>query len=297
MRTFSKTNFLGVGRHLPEAVKELTLELNSTLHWYASTNCDDTHYLIYIIFEDNVRHIHQVNETWLDVSFLPECERYRFIVMARSDGIASQQAIIEYDMPLEPDANVTITQLVLTQLGATGVRLDWSVDDKFARCVNFFRVVRFDGESVPIDTYTSFYEHTFNNLVPCSSYEFTVTPIYNLYQVEGGIGVVWHESPALVAPAPQLESVRPGISYADITWRLPLYTTNRCLISSLVVDGSPYINLTIPIYDSPQRPIVPVHVSPLEPDRMYLFRVTMINSGGRSTPVQIAIQTQPETVN
>ncbi|KAJ8926294.1 hypothetical protein NQ314_021353 [Rhamnusium bicolor] len=275
---------------VPEPVEGLQLDVNSTLHWRASTNCDDTSYLIYMIYQETVEHFYQVYDTWLDVSFLNACEFYRFVVVAVAYTSLSTEKYLDTTLPAKPDANLTVTQIHVTPQGENAVYLEWALDEKFEKCVQYFRIVHWDGQTVPVDTYTTDDNIVIDNLVPCTRLEFTVTPIYN-DELEGGVGVIMYETPAQSAGLAQLESVRPGITYADMTWRLPPYATNRCRISTFIVDGSPYINLTIPITDTPGRPSVPVHVSPLQSDRMYLFYITIVNSGGPSRPVPIAIQT------
>ncbi|KAJ8926293.1 hypothetical protein NQ314_021352 [Rhamnusium bicolor] len=276
---------------VPNSVQDLQLDLNSILHWSASTNCEDTSYLVYILFEDTIQHIYQTHDIWLDVSFLPACEVFRFILVAISENLASDGRIIESTLPIEPDGSVSVTQLVAVQQGEDNISLEWSLDEKFEKCVRYFRVVYWDGETLPRESYSTINHINISDFSPCTHYEFTVKPIYKTMQ-EGGIAQISYETSAHSLDLLELDSIRPGVTFADMTLKLPPYSINRCPISSLVVDGSPYINLTIPITDTPERAPVPVHVSPLQPDKMYLFRLYSINSGGASKVFQIAIQTQ-----
>ncbi|KAJ8930363.1 hypothetical protein NQ314_016841 [Rhamnusium bicolor] len=172
--------------------------------------------------------------------------------------------------------------------GVSAQDCEWGVDEQYTLCVHYYRVVIQNPEV--IDVYVGNNYLIWDDLSPCSFYEFTVRAIYNL-AIEGPIAETNYVAPPEPTGLPTLANVAAGTTHVNITWRLPSYIGNRCPITSLVVDGSPYYSQAFPIEDHPQRPNPTINISPLNPDTMYFLRIYVVNSGGMSNPFLIAVQT------
>ncbi|KAJ8934691.1 hypothetical protein NQ314_013227 [Rhamnusium bicolor] len=276
---------------IPNPVANLTLDVNYTLYWQPSTNCPETLYLIYIHIEDDLQFIYNTEQPYLDVDFLPACERFYFEVRAFSNSELSDGVRLGAYIPAPSDADLRISWAdVSTQEGSTFLR--WQVTEKYAHCARSFRVVIYDSDNLPRDVYTERNFLFINNLVPCGQYQFSVRAIYNL-ATEGPIHFISYSIPGANSSLPVLERVNTTATSVSLSWTLPSYSENRCRITSVVIDALPFLHDIFPVVDSPERPLFVTTLSPLEPDSFYVLRVTVVNTEGTSDTFPIGVQTLP----
>ncbi|KAJ8948728.1 hypothetical protein NQ318_017896 [Aromia moschata] len=275
----------------PLGVNNISLDPNSTLHWSpdADDDCPISYYLVHVHDAMTIEFNLMVEETYVSVDFLPVCEAYRFsITPVSTNNISGVNTVVFMNMPLPSDANLTVGLFMVSEENES-VTLRWVMASEWRQCANRFRVIIWDEDDDYVyDEYT--WDTTINitHLKPCTHYTFGVVALYNIVQ-EGPVTTVRRQISDYPISPPTLTDVNMGSTTAELTWQLQGYTENRCEVTSLEVRS--FLNVSLPIEDSPGRLPVTLSLTDLQPNNIYILNVTVVNVAGPSAPVVIAIQT------
>ncbi|KAJ8948732.1 hypothetical protein NQ318_017900 [Aromia moschata] len=278
----------------PGMITNLTLNDNYILTWQtpADEKCEIQSYLVYIsTVNGTVHYTYNVALPRLSIHTLPVCQGYTFRVhQVSTDSVTGLGWSLYMITPPPSDASLALDYLTLTEEDRD-IRLQWSLEDQWVACARRYRVLIYNEDADEItDLYTISNTLLINNLVPCAHYTLGVTAIFTLIE-EGPTTTVEHTVVDAVTAAPGVAGVRPEGTRVNFNWTLDAYNSNRCPIYSLVIDGSPYFNVSYDIQDQENRTPLPLTITGLSPNSLYILRVNTINSAGSSPPLQMAIQT------
>ncbi|KAJ8948730.1 hypothetical protein NQ318_017898 [Aromia moschata] len=279
----------------PGYVTDLEVNDNFTVSWKTpdDENCQIDHYFVYMSFlNGSIQHTYSVITEYIHFTHLRSCEAYSIRVhQVSSDNIIGLGLGILLVAPPPEEANLGLNFVNVTQVGAN-VRLDWSLDDEWRTCANRYRVVVVNEDSNDaMDIYTQATSLILNHLVPCGHYTLTVVALFTVFQ-EGPITAVRHTAIDRITTAPAVAGITVEQTSVTIEWVLEEYSSNRCPINSIVIDGSPSFNLTYPVEDQVNRTPLPLTISNLNTNSMYYLRVRADNSAGPSSPTLLAVQTR-----
>ncbi|KAJ8948736.1 hypothetical protein NQ318_017904 [Aromia moschata] len=281
---------------VPDPVQNLTLSYNGTLNWTAPINCNVSFYVIHITNQDGIVFHYDTENVTFNASFLPYCEIFQFevtpVTLYNVQGISSN---ISSQVLPGPSENLTVNYFNVTASNKTHLSLLWEMPDGVEKCVRLFRVVVWDADrNTPYDVYVT--ENTFNftDAVPCMDYEFGIRPIFDPSE-DGPLSLYNYSFPGSVTTAPFLTAILEGVTSINMTWMVESYDRNRCNISALNIDASPNFNVSHPVQDTPERPPVHFEILNLEPNTVYVARVSVVNTAGFSPSVTVPVQTLSNT--
>ncbi|KAJ8985138.1 hypothetical protein NQ317_012789 [Molorchus minor] len=276
----------------PSLLWNVDLSDDYILSWQPSANeeCEIIFYMVQMRHNVNsTEYAFEVEDTSMDIGFLPACESMRFIIQpVSSDHVVGNGMTFHKILPLPIDANLTITSFNVTELDQE-MLLEWDIDEKWIDCAKHYRLVIYNEDNdAPIDRYVQTNSASISSLAACGSYMFTVTPMYNV-ETPGPLHSVEYVAPPARMSSPTLQAINLGTTSVDLTWALDDLSQNRCPVSSILISSSNFNN-TYPITNQNDRTIT-VTVTGLQPNSINVLNVTVENSAGLSDPVVIAVQT------
>ncbi|XP_018570505.1 uncharacterized protein LOC108910404 [Anoplophora glabripennis] len=280
---------------VPKDVQNLILYGNGTLSWTNSPQetCYITHYHINIYREGRETYDLYVENRFVDVSFISFCESWIFTVYALSQDLSSPGHILIARMPMPSETVLNLRSLRVSRVSGV-LQLSWELEnEQFSSCADRYRVSIDDQDSGELtDVYVTDNVLILDFVSPCVVYEFGVRAIFNNRpSEEGPLISIEYDFPPVKQGAPVLSSFTPGVTTFSTTWSLESRSKNRCPMGSFYVDGGQYFNFTFRLADTPERSPVVIDLHSLEPDSLYLLKVSVENSGGVSDAAIVGVQT------
>ncbi|KAJ8925167.1 hypothetical protein NQ315_001352 [Exocentrus adspersus] len=279
-------------------VKNLNIDSVANLTWDVDPEepCPINFFLVNAVGGNGIGVVMTSRRSYIQIIVIDYCCEYNITVKPYSNGVVGlEQNLLIDHIPIREDANLTITNFRVTQLGDTNTSLEWELAQPFHGDCNLrYQVFVLDKETS--STYNvnvtglSIYIDT---LSPCVPYIISIGALSSLPIIEGPLTNTTFDIGALPEDPPILSSVEVGTTTINMTWKLEDYMKNPCPVLSIHVDAGDYFNVTVPIKDPTNRDAVNVNLSRLQPDSMYYMEVMVVNSGGKSAPVPLAVQTLP----
>ncbi|XP_018570564.1 uncharacterized protein LOC108910448 [Anoplophora glabripennis] len=280
------------------SVVNMTLTAHHLLTWAVREDeiCDVNQFLVYI-YEWNrpIEYSFEVDEPWVDVSFLEVCREWTFVVVPVSDHTKGHEHRLFGSMPLPIGADLTIDYINVTRNGVTGdLHLSWDLADRrYGSCSLRYRLtIEEDGDEVIHDLYLSERSVNLHFLSPCTSYQFGVRAINIAHPtIEGPLKMQFSSIPPVEQTSPRLDSLNLGVFSFNMTWELQSMVRNRCKVTELLIDGGNFFSKTVYIEDTDERLPIEVEIDHLRQNSMYYLRAYVLNSGGWSVPTVVAVHT------
>ncbi|XP_018570520.1 uncharacterized protein LOC108910416 [Anoplophora glabripennis] len=282
------------GQDCVPSVTSVTIASNSTLFWEVDPDrpCDVTSFTVDIVGDKEDEYHFSVREDFIDVSFLPICERWQFTITPISyDVVGFPHRMTSY-IPLPPDTDLALGYFTFNVSGRS-VFLAWDLTNQtHGDCSLEYRLTVEDlDQGTMHDVYMEGKSAYIPNVSPCISYQLNLRAINQAHPtIEGPLRRLY----ILLNPTPQfaptLRSIDVKATSIDMSWHLE-GESNRCPLSSFHIDGGAYFNSTVSLQGSTEPTVASVHIDSLLPNSMYFMTASVENSGGRSPSAPIAVQT------
>ncbi|KAJ8925171.1 hypothetical protein NQ315_001356 [Exocentrus adspersus] len=276
----------------PNTVQNISIISNTTLTWDVdpSPTCTVTSFRVNVVeVGGEEEYFYELTENSLDVSSLKACVPWSFTVAAIADDVAGVPAILTADLPLPPDADLSIFYWL--NFNKSHTILNWDLSDRNVRnCSLQFKLTILD---LYLNTTEDFVvESKAAPLVmsPCVPYEMALRAVQPADSSEGPIMRMTLILSARAQLAPTLKTIDITATSINMTWALE-GRTNRCSLVRFFVEGGDHFNVTVPLHDLEDTTTVSVELNELSPNSMYYFEVRVENMAGNSTVTPIAVQT------
>lgn len=215
--------------------------------------------------------------------------------------------VYDYTLLHFPDTDIIVENITSTQIG-NSVLFQWAVLSKYRFCIDHYKLLLWDEDNADpqeIDTHET--NHFFSDVPYCMTYRLDISVVegsrehpISQYNYTVPSASKFHVISSLhrkfysifSANNLYLQTVAQGTTTINTTWAVDEYSVNRCEVRALHISGTG-LNLTIPLVDSPERPVIDINIGGLQANSMYYFNFTVQNVAGVSRPFQLAVQTLP----